>query len=267
MKKKGYLRIAILWIAVFTGLTIMPCLTIAEETLRYSCSAQIFEAFGMERLDTFTKETGIKVDLYVSSSGSAVYRLMNNFSDIASTAQGLYYRHKESGYVEIPFCKDPLAVIANVKCSVENFTEKQLQDIFSKHIINWKELGGSDEPIIVVVPGKDTAVYKNFERLAMGRQEILYDYMTYQSTKVIEAVENFPAAISFIAQGDISKRKNIKAIKVGGFSPTDKDYPYFQTFYYITKGEPAGLAKKFIDFTLSEKGVSIMKEKGMLPVK
>jgi len=267
MRKISYFGRMIFLIMLSAWLTITPSLTTAEEILRYSCSAQIFEAFGMERLDAFTKETGIKVDLYVSSSGSAVYRLMNAFSDMASTAQGLYYRHKESGYVEIPFCKDPLAVIANAECSVENITEKQLQNIFSKNIKNWKELGGADEPVIVVIPGKDTAAYKNFERLAMGRQEMLYDYMTYQSTKVIEAVENFPAAISFIAQGDVSKRKNIKAIKIGGFSPTDKDYPYFQTFYYITKGEPAGAAKKFIDFTLSEKGVAIIKEKGMLPLK
>lgn len=79
-------------------------------TLRYSRTAQIYEAFEKEALDAFTKETGIKVESHVSSSASAVYRLMNGFSDIASTTRELYRRHRDYGYVQIPFCKDPIPI-------------------------------------------------------------------------------------------------------------------------------------------------------------
>ena len=68
-------------------------------TLRYSRTAQIYEAFGKEALDAFTKESGIKVESYISSSSSTVYRLMNDFSDIASTTRELYRRHRDYGYV------------------------------------------------------------------------------------------------------------------------------------------------------------------------
>jgi len=57
-----------------------------------------------------------------------------------------------------------------------------------------------------------------------------------------------------------------KTLKIDGLAPTDKDYPYHQIFSFITKGEPSGPAKKFIDFAASEKGVMIMKEKGMFPI-
>lgn len=260
--------VTLFFVAVFMMVWAIPGAANAEETLRYSCSAQVFEAFGTDRLEAFTKETGIKVDLHVSSSGSAVYRLMNDYSDIASAARGLYYRQKDSGYIEIPFCKDPLAVITNTECPIDNITSEQLKGIFSKRITNWKEVGGQDQRILVIIPDKETGAYKNFERMVMEREEeILYDYTSFQSTMVLDAIESIPCGISFIAQGGLTAHKGVKAIKVNGLAPRDKDYPYSQTFYYITKGEPAGPVKAFIDFTLSEKGIAIMKEKGIVPIK
>jgi phosphate transport system substrate-binding protein len=82
----------------------------------------------------------------------------------------------------------------------------------------------------------------------------------------IKAVEKFPNAISFITQGTVVNNPEVKTMAIDGKKPRDADYPYFQTFYYITKGEPAGAAKKFIDFTRSDAGVSIMKDKGIVPI-
>lgn len=239
----------------------------AQETLKYSCSNQVFNAFEMDKLNAFTKETGIQVDVYATSSGSAVYRLMNGYSDVASTARKLYRRHEDYGYSQIAFCTDPIAVITHVDCGVANVTEAQLQDIFSGDITNWKEVGGPNLPILIIVPGTETAANKNFRRLVMKHKEIKFDFMAYESTMAIEAVKHFPCgAISFISQGAAVHHKDIKALKVDGKSPSDKGYPYFQTFYYITKGEPAGHVKAFIDFTFSQKGGEIIKHNGMLPL-
>jgi len=238
----------------------------SPNTLSYSRSAQVSEAFGKEALDTFTKESGIKVESHVSSSGSAVYRLMNGFSDIASTTRELYRRHRDYGYVQIPFCKDPIAILTNAQNPVGEITESQLQEIFSGDITNWKEVGGPDEPIIVVVPGEDTGAYKNFARQVMKRKEIAYDLMTYRSTMAIDVVEHFPWAISAIAQGAAVDNKAVKVLSIDGRLPRDSDYPYQQIFYFITKGKPTGPAKALIDFVLSEKGIEIIKKKGMVPV-
>ena len=238
----------------------------AEDTLRYSASAQIYEAFGQLRLNAFTQETGIEVDLFVCSSGSALHRLLSGVSDLASSTRGLYYRYKESGYMEIPFCKDPLAVIVNAENPVKGLTDLDVRRVFSKEVTNWREIGGPDAPIVGGGPGKGTAAYKNFDRLAMDRKEIQYDFMSNLSTQVIPAVEQFPLAISFISHGSAIEHPNVRAISVDGRSIKDADYPYFQTFYYFTQGAPSGAAKAFIDFTRSEKGVDLMKQKGMIPI-
>ncbi|SPD74619.1 ABC-type phosphate transport system periplasmic component PstS [uncultured Desulfobacterium sp.] len=260
--------ITLIFQLVFLGLPIFLPFpgAYAQETVRYSCSAQIFEAFGMERITEFTKDTGIKVDLYISSSSAAVYRLMNDFSDIAGAAEPLHFRYREFGYSETPFCRDSLAVIISARCPVESLAIEQLRDIFGGSITNWKEVGGPDEPIIVIVPGEDTAAYKNFRSIAMEGREIIHSLMSARSTMVINAVKNIPWSISFIAHAAVKDQENLKFMKIGGLLPTDKDYHYFQTFYYVTKGSPTGPTKKFIDFTISEKGQAIIRAKGMIPV-
>jgi phosphate transport system substrate-binding protein len=238
----------------------------AQVKLRYSCSSQVYEAFEKERLELFTKTTGIEVDLYVSSSAVAVNRLMSGQSDIASIARGGVYPFKEGGLIETPFGKDPLAIVVNARNRLANLTEEQLRDIFNKKITNWKQLGKMDEMIVLVVPGKHTAAYENFGHLALKRKEINYDIMTNLSTTALEVVKRFPAAISFVTQGAIGKAGGVKTVRVNGHSPKGKGYPYFQEFSFITKGKPAGAVKSFIDFALSEKGKEITEKRGMIPI-
>jgi phosphate transport system substrate-binding protein len=239
----------------------------AQQKLRYSCSAQVYEAFEKERLDVFTKTTGIAVDLFIASSSSSVNRLMYGYSDVASTARALFYPLKESGYLETPFCRDPLAIIVNVSSPLDGILEEQIPHIFSGDIENWKTLGGRDEKITIVIPAKNTAAYENFERMAMKKKEIKYDILAYQSTLVVEVVKRFPSAISFIASGAVTKAEGVKTLRISGMSPKEKGYPFYQEFYFVTKGKPEGAVKTFIDFALSEKGRAIVEKRGMLPVK
>jgi len=246
--------------------TIVPLSTAtADQELRYSCSAQVYEAFENVRLDAFTKETGIPVDLFVTSSMSCVYRVMQDMTGIASTTRALYQRQKDHGLVETPFCKDPLAVITHKALPVNNISTGQLRQIFSGSVANWKEVGGPDLPVTLVVPAYDTGANKNFRRLVMRHKETTYDYITYKSSRVLEAIERLPVgAISFISTGAITNHPNIKALSINDQKPSDQNYPYYQVFYMVTKGEPTGPVKAFFDFINSKKGKAVLLEREML---
>ena len=238
-----------------------------NEILRYACCYQVFEAFGMDQLKLFTKATEVGVGLYIASSNSSKQRIINNLSDIASTTRPIDRKYIERGFVQIPFCKDPMAIIVNEANPVKSLTVSQLREIFGGGVANWKEAGGPDHPIVSVVADRDTGAYENFKGLVMGNREIAYDMMSYKSTDVINIVSHIPWSISFIAQGDVFNKKGIKPIRINNMLPKDAGYPYHQTFYYITKGEPFGATKAFIDFTMSKNGLDIMKKNGMKPIK
>lgn len=239
----------------------------AEDVLRYSCSKQVYEAFEKEKIAAFSVATGISVDVKTASSGSCAYRLKMGNCDIASSARKTLQRDESYGYVETAFCKDPIAVISRQECGVDSLTEEQLQDIFAGDIKNWREVGGADLPVMVVVPGTYTAAHKNFRRHIMKHKDIAHDFMAHDSTMVIQAIKYFPCgAVSFISQGAAVHHKEIKSIRINGLAPTDKAYPYFQIFYYITKGEPEGDLKAFIGYTFSAKGAKIIRKYGMIPM-
>lgn len=267
MKLNGIFKIAIISLLLGTWIFAPIPAVKAEEVLNYACSSQVYGAFEKDKIEAFTQATGIKVNVKTASSGSCTYRLITGNCDIASSARKLYRRHAVYGYTETAFCKDPIAVIARTECGVKNLSQEELQDIFAGDIKNWKEVGGADLPILVIVPGTKTAAHKNFRRQVMKRKDIAHDFMAYDSTMVIEAVKYFPCgSVSFISQGAAGQHKELTTLKIDGLSPTDKEYPYYQEFYYVTKGEPTGKVKKFIDFTFSEAGKEIINKYGMVPI-
>ena len=229
--------------------------------------SQVYSAFSKEHIKAFTETTGVKVNVKTASSSSCLISLGREFSNIASTSRKLYSRHEIYGYKEFPFCKDPIAVIARKECGVGNLTGEQLQDIFAGVITNWREVGGANLPVMIIVPDKNTAAHKNFRRQVMKHTDIEHDFMTHDSTMVIEAVRHFPCgAVSFISHGAALHHKELKTLKIDGLSPTAKDYPYYQIFYFVTKTEPKGNLKKFIDFAYSEEGAKIIRNNGMVPI-
>jgi len=254
--------VTVLFIILAAG--ILPTLNAgAEETLRYSCSAQVFEAFGKEAVKAFEQKTGIHVNTHVTTSRIAVSRLMMDFSDIAGTTLPLPLKRIESGYVQTPFCRDDLSVIVNSACPVKGISSQTLKKIFRKEITNWKELGGKDQEIFVVIPSTETGAFNNFDTQVMSHIELRYDFLAAQSTTVIDAVHYMPNAISFVSYGAARGKKGINILSIDGRKPGEKEYPYGQVFSFVTRGNPSGALKQFIDFAFTEEGREIIKRNKM----
>ena len=172
MSRKVIVRMMVVLLILSFGSTLLVSRASAAEVLRMSSSAQVYDAYVKEAIPAFQEQTGIQVDVFISSSASSIGRLMNGMCDLATTVEGFKFRYGEYGYLEIPFCKDPLVVITHPDVPVDSITSDQVMGIFSGDIKKWKELGGPNERIIIVVPGDSTAAYKNFDRQAMGRRTI-----------------------------------------------------------------------------------------------
>jgi len=240
-----------------------------REVLRYSCSDQILFAFERERLIGFCDENNIDINLNVASSRAVLDYVFKGFSDIASTTSELTPAQIEAGGIATPFCRDSMAIITNGDCPVKDISIGQLINIFGGQISNWKETGGPDMPMVVVTPLRETGAYGFFKKTVMKNKPIKCDMVAFRSWMIVEMIKNsFPWAISFITHGALDQHKDsgIKTLSIDGIEPTHPDYPYMQTFYFVTKGTPKGMAKEFMDFVTSEKGREIIIKRGMTPI-
>jgi phosphate transport system substrate-binding protein len=66
--------------------------------------------------------------------------------------------------------------------------------------------------------------------------------------------------------------EKIKAIEVDGVACTTEAvtagaYKLVRPVYLLTKGEPSGMAKAFIDYVLGAEGQKTIKNNGLLPAK
>jgi ABC-type phosphate transport system substrate-binding protein len=235
--------------------------------LRYACSNQVYKAFSEEQAKAFREESGISVEVMRGSSSASVSEVLNGRMDVASTAQELRPDEEAQGLREFPFCVSPIALIARAGCGIASVAKDQVPALFTDGIANWRDLGGPDLPVTVVVPSDETAAHHNFRKLVIGWRTIQHDYLAKESTGVIELVRNLPCgAVSFISYGAVTGNAEITALAVGNLRPAELGYPYAQTFRLVTKGEPTGPLQAFVDFSYSQTSRSIIERHGMVPL-
>ena len=75
---------------------------------------------------------------------------MHGHSDIASMARKLYPRHRNYGFEETPFCKDPLAVIVNAPCPItlHSYADGHLHEVAFDERVRMVEDAGPAQVVL-----------------------------------------------------------------------------------------------------------------------
>ncbi|HEV3409221.1 MAG TPA: hypothetical protein VG095_02930, partial [Chthoniobacterales bacterium] len=68
------------------------------------------------------------------------------------------------------------------------------------------------------------------------------------------------------------KAPGVKVVPIDGAMPSEqsvlsKAWPYARPTFYYTNGEPTGVTREFVDFTLGPAGQKIAAQVGFVPVK
>ncbi|MCE5186959.1 MAG: phosphate ABC transporter substrate-binding protein [Planctomycetaceae bacterium] len=237
------------------------------------------EKFMQQYQDIFVAITG-------GGSGVGIASLINETCDIATASREMkpkeieMARKRGGNPVEIVVAYDGIAVIVNLKNPVEQLTMKDLNRIFTGQAGNWKEFGGPDLPIVLLSRevSSGTHIYFKEEVIREGKRDSTAEFspdalLLTSSQTIVEEVANNQAAIGYFGMGYISDRA--KTLKVGSdgvhfYAPDiknvlSKQYPLSRPLYFYTNGDPVGIVKQFVDFTLSPEGQRQFAETGFVP--
>ena len=162
---------------------------------------------------------------------------------------------KFDGLVAHKVAAIPFAAIVNSANPVNNLSQKQLVDIFTGKTTNWKDVGGNDAPIVVVNRAFGSGTRVNFTAKALNGAVIMKSGSNYKEASssgvMATTVRSTPNAIGYIDLVYVTN--GLKALSFNGVAPTvtnvvNKSYPVWGYGYMMTKGQPTGATKAFIDY-------------------
>lgn len=166
---------------------------------------------------------------------------------------------------------DGIAVIVNSANSLKGLTKKQVEQIFTGEVTDWSAVGGSPGKISVYTRNTSSGTYSDFKELAMKKRDYAPGAQKMAGNEQIASeVGKNPAGIGYVGLA-YTKAGGIKVMPIDGALPSVKSvhaktYPYARPTFYYTNGAPAGLAKEFLDFTISKAGQKIVAQVGFVPI-
>ncbi|MDV3427094.1 MAG: phosphate ABC transporter substrate-binding protein [Bacillota bacterium] len=172
-------------------------------------------------------------------------------------------------------CVIGFAIVTSKDVKINNLTKKQIQDIFTGKLTNWKELGGDDQPINVINRTRSSGTRAAFFNSIMDKKNEKEDLGTVQDSSgaVRTAVNANKGSISYLALSYLTKevKSEFNVMKIDGTEASktniiSKKYPFWAYEHMYTKGEAQGLAKEFIDYMISDENKSTVEKLGYIPI-
>jgi phosphate transport system substrate-binding protein len=250
MERSGYMMNSKSPSFILSAVLFLLCLPImvhSEDIISYDGSSQIYRAFIMDTANAFTKETGIKVVVKERKTNDAVPSLLAGTCNVGGIARKMTKEEKALGpnLIEVLICYDHIAVLVSKKNPVSSISMKQLRDVFSGKITEWKDLNGNANKIKVVIPSEKTASNENFRKSVMsGLSFSASATVTETAGAVLEkADEN---SITFISYGAVSDNAKFKELTIDNISPGSKGYPIAQEMYLVIKNDAPEYVKSII---------------------
>lgn len=226
---------------------------------------------------------GSAITVVGGGSGVGISALLSGTTDIAQSSRSLKMdeklKLKNSGkpFKEIVIAYDALAVIVNKANKINNLSREQLEDIFTGKIVNWKDLGGPDEKIIVYSRETSSGTYEFFKEHVLNKKNFANTALMMPATgAIVQSVSQTKGAIGYVGLAYLES--NVKAINVSYdngktfVTPSidnarNKSYPITRPLFYYYLLSQENIVKPFIDYILATKGQTIVKEEGYIPVK
>ena len=223
------------------------------------------------------RNPGITFDIAAEGSTTGIAAIIDGTAQIgmssrrakpaevgAASAKGVHLKPTIVAY-------DGIAVIVNSANPIKSLTRKQVEQIFTGDVADWSAAGGSGGKISVYTRNTSSGTYSDFKELAMKKRDYAGGSQKMAGNEQIAAeVGKNPNGIGYVGLA-YTKAGGVKVMAIDGVIPSvatvhAKTYPYARPTFYYTNGEPGGLAKQFLDFTIGAAGQKIAAQVGFVPI-
>ncbi|MBM4173900.1 MAG: phosphate ABC transporter substrate-binding protein [Ignavibacteria bacterium] len=214
-------------------------------------------------------------------SGTGIAALINGTTDICASSRPMkpaeIAQMKEKFGrvpVEIRVARDGISIYVHKDNPISKITLKQLKEIFSGKIKNWKQLGGADHSIILYSRENNSGTYEFFKEHVLSKKDFASTAQHMPGTSaVVGAVAMDRWGIGY---GGAAYTVGVKEVPVAidenntYYFPKEENilsgkYPISRFLFFYIKDKPQGQMKEFIDWVIGKGGQKVVNDVGYFP--
>ena len=250
----------------------------AEADADLSGSISMAGSTSMEKLANAVAESfmekypNVTVSAEFTGSGAGIESVTAGSVDIGNSSRNLKDEEKAAGAVENIVAIDGIAVVVDPANTVTDLTKDQLISIYTGETTNWSELGGTDEPIVVVGREAGSGTRGAFEEILEIEDTCAYANELDSTGAVMAKVASTPGAIGYVSLDVVDD--TVVAVSLEGVEATAENIKagtYFlsRPFVMATMGEiseQSEAVQALFDYLASEEGKEVISSVGLINV-
>jgi phosphate transport system substrate-binding protein len=210
-------------------------------------------------------------------TGARLRALAEGKIQIALASHGIKPEDVQKGNLKIiEVAKGAIVFAVNASVPVTDITESQVCDAYSGRARSWQGLGGPDNPVAVLTR-PPTEVDPEVVRAKIDCFKELKEIETAQvmarGGDMAKALAETPYALGMTNMTVVEQSAGkVRALTMNGIAPTEENlksgrYALSRDFLFVTKEEPTGSVRRFLDFVLSPEGDRVIRANGAVPLR
>lgn len=216
----------------------------------------------------------VKVPPSIGSSGG-INQVGKGDAVLGRVARRLKEKEKHWELQYQVFSRDAVVFAVSANVGLESLSSGQLALIYSGKIINWKELGGPDQPIHLLrreegdsslsVIQKQLPTFADLNWASEART-------LYHDPEMINYLRKYNNSIGFTTLSGLKDNPKILPLAIDGHTPSKTNiqsnkYPLVGEHAFVfRKSELTNLAHSFLDFVRSSEGEKVLIAAGLQPI-
>ncbi len=217
-----------------------------------------------------TANPGVTVSVEFNGSSAGIEQMLSGTVEIGNASRSLKKSETAEGAVENVVAIDGIAVVVDTANTVTNITTEDLVKIYTGEITNWEELGGVNQPIVVIGREAGSGTRGAFEELLEIEDMCAYAQELDSTGTVMANVSATPGAIGYVSLDVVDD--SVIAVAIDGVAASEENvvagaYTLSRPFVMATKGEieqQSELVQAFFEYIASEEGQAIIKQVGLI---
>jgi phosphate transport system substrate-binding protein len=225
----------------------------------------------------------VKITVNAGGSGVGIHGAGTRRFDIGLASREITLKEKHryaSSHLQTTVIgRDAVACVVSSEVfhgGVQALSKQQIRDIYLGKITNWRQVGGSDRPILVIDKEVHRGTRHVFMQYLFGKSNARAPgarLVTGSNNEEQAKIAQSDSAIGMLSIAWINDEVVGIGIRDGEhvIQPTLDNvrtgrFPIARNLNLITAGEPQGAVKQFIDYLLSEEGQKRVAESGYIPI-